>query len=285
MLAVSHQRRNAQPQCRIKALCRPVERLLRLTAGGGQQHSRVNQPALRQPFGGQIGGRQAHRHRLAAAADGGEQRLGFRAGENEAGLAGRLFERLEQGVRGDVVHAFGRVHDDHLATPARRGDLRKTDRRAHGLDLDLLARLRLRCFVGRGLVAIGQVPAQRLAQGLRQQDHQVGVRTRLHQPATGAVAARAGRTRSRLAQPGLRQRHGQVELADASRALQQQRVGTPRQQGVAQRGFQPGQGQHAVRAYHARASITAVIWRATVSRSSAASMRAKRCGAAAALAS
>jgi len=74
----------------------------------------------------------------------------------------------------------------------------------------------------------------------------------------------------------------QIELAHPRRPLHQQGMGAGRRQRLAQRLSQPGQRQYLIGAYHPRASRWASIWAATSATLRLASMRAKRCGAAAA---
>ena len=280
-LAPLHQRRQARPQRSVDALPGPLERLLRLSAGGGEHHCRVGDAMLRQPVDGHCSRRQGDRQALAAAADGGQQGVRRCAAQHEARLAGRLFERFEQGVGRDAVHAFRRVHHDHLAPAARRRGLRKLDGPAHRIDLDFLARLGLAGLVG-GVIALtaGRGPAQRFTQRIGQQHQHVGVGMGQRQAAT-----RAGPTGPRgavggLAQPSLCQRQAQLELAHALRPVHEQRVGVTGPQRLAQRRCEPRQRQHAVGAYHPRASSVATTCAHTPARSAVASISAKRCGAA-----
>ena len=62
--------------------------------------------------------------------------------------------------------------------------------------------------------------------------------------------------------------------------VDQERMGLAGVQRLAQRRLEPGQRQLAVGPYHWRASKASSIWRDTLSRSCAASMRTMRCGAA-----
>ncbi len=71
-----------------------------------------------------------------------------RARQDEARRAGRLLERLQQRIGGDRIHPLGRMDDHHLGAAACAGALRKADRGAHRVDLDLLARLGLARLVG-----------------------------------------------------------------------------------------------------------------------------------------
>ena len=71
----------------------------------------------------------------------------------------RLFERLQEGIGGDRVHALGRMDDDRLAAAARRGRQCQGDRGAHLLDPDVLARLLLAGLVFAALVRRPQPPS------------------------------------------------------------------------------------------------------------------------------
>ena len=64
-------------------------------------------------------------------------------------VAGRLFQRLQQRVRGHAVHALGRVQHHDLAAIAPPRGLREADREPHFVDSDVLARFLLRCLLGR----------------------------------------------------------------------------------------------------------------------------------------
>ena len=102
---------------------------------------------------------------------------------------------------------------------------------------------------------------------------------RLHEAATAADPTRARRAgRCRFAEPGLGERQRQIELADTTRAVQQQRMRLLLQRTL-QRRRQPGQWQGAVAAYHGCASTAARTCCQTASRGAPESMRTKRAGA------
>ena len=274
--ACGHLLGKTRPAHRVDALLHPGQRLERLATDRREHHLGLRHLVLGQPGAGHVGRRQAQSDRLAAASDGGQERIGRAATQHEAGNAGRLFERLEQRVGRDRVHALGGVDHHHLAFAARRGALREAHRGAHCLDLDLLAGLGFRRFLVVSLVS--PAPAERLAQGLGQQHQQVGVRMRLHEVAAGAGTARLFSSTLALAQPGLRQAQRQLELPGALRAVHQQRMAALRAQRVLQGLAEPGQRQLAVGAYHPRCSRWPTTCAHTCSRGSEASMRAKRCG-------
>jgi hypothetical protein len=217
-------------------------------------------------------GPRRHVQRLAAAADGRQQRVRRAAAEDEARHAGRLLQRLQQRVGTDAVHALGGVDHHHLQAAARRRRLGEVHGRPHRLHLYLLARLGL----GRLGARLLEAPAEAFLQGLGQQHQQVGVRARLHQPARHASPARPRRRLGALAQPRLRQRERQLELADPCRAVHQQRVRLLRAQRVGQWRGEPGQRQLLVGAYHARLLTAASTWAHTCSRVPLASIGEKR---------
>ena len=272
------------PRAGVSPFTRPVERRLRLSAGRRQQHLGASHRLRVQPLERVSLGWRLQPPRLAAAAYRGWKFIGRRAAQHEAQRRGRLLERLEQCVGRDGVHRFGRMDDDHLHAAARCGSLCESDCRAHRIDLDLPARLALRvCNRTIGLLIIER-PAQRLPKGFRQQHQQIRVRTREHQPAAGAAAARPRQVTALhvFAQPRLRQQERQFELADATRPVQEQRVTTRQAAECGQCSVEPRQWQGAVFAYHPRASSAAKMRPRTASCGSAASMRTKRCGAASA---
>ena len=183
--------------------------------------------------------RRARRaHALAAAAHRRQQVLRVAAGQHEAQAAGRLLERLQQGVGGGRVHA-PRPGADHQRAPARGPALRCVQSMAARTCSIWISRLGLRagCAVG-GSSSPSQPSCSRSASGTS--DAQVGVACAAHQ-AAGDCSGRRAASLGRLAQPGLRQRQRQLELArrpaararsSACDALQAQRL---RQRRVAAR--------------------------------------------------
>ena len=195
---------------------------MRATTCGLQQRGGIvgRQSLLFQPDGGLLLLRPGHGVRHAAAADGRQQLVRRFGGQHEAHVARRLFQRLEQRVGGDVVHAFGRVDQDRLATVTAAGALGKLHRIAHALDADLLARLAL-LVVQLLLRLFAQRPVQLVQLGFRHQHEQVGMRAHLHAVAALAVTTGAAIGLRLLAQPGSHQAQSDGVLAQARRPLQQ----------------------------------------------------------------
>ena len=265
----------------------------RRRAGAGG-HALPGQPVQGLGLGG-----PGHRVCQAAAADGGQQQVGRVAGQHEAGVARWLFQRLEQGVGGDRVHALGRVDQQRLAAPASAGALGKLDGLAHGVHPDVAAGLAF-FVVDVGLRLLGQGPAAREHFGLGHQHHQVGVGMHIDGVAAGALAARALRRgciraaagpsqggerplggqrttrsgeRGGITQPCAHQAQGQIELAQARRPLQQPGVAALGQQRL-QLARDPG-GWGRAHTYPL-VCTTACTACATAARGWSASMRAKR---------
>jgi hypothetical protein len=117
--ALRYSRRQAEPHAGISTCTCPVPRLEGLSAGGGKQvprfrHSLRLEPGQRRLFSG-----QRDRHCKATTAHGREQRCSRIATQDVAGLAGGFFQRFQERIRRDGVHALRRMNDHGLAHPAR----------------------------------------------------------------------------------------------------------------------------------------------------------------------
>jgi hypothetical protein len=150
------------------------------------------------------------------------------------------------------------MDDDELAAPARRRRRRKGDRRPDRFDADLLARL-LPAALTALLVLAAQLPAERLAQGLRHEHQQIGMRARRVQPAARAAAARTigERKDGLLAKPAFRQCQCELELADVARAVDQERVRAPCRERPAQGLDQPRHGDRLASSVRSRVIVVA----------------------------
>ena len=163
-------------------------------------------------------------------------------GEDEFQVARRFFQRFEERVGGDVVHALCGVDQHGFATATAGGALGKLDRVAHGVDADFFAGFAL-FVVNVSLRLLGQRPAEFHHHGFGHQNAKVGVAANIDGVAAGAGVARAMLS-WRIAQPSANQLQSQLVLPQARRPLQQPSVaalfeqvlglcGYPRRGGVA----------------------------------------------------
>ena len=60
-------------------------------------------------------------------------------GQNKLNITWRLFQGLEQGIGGDVVHALGRKYQDGFTSATCICTLRKFNGISHGLDANFFA--------------------------------------------------------------------------------------------------------------------------------------------------
>ncbi len=79
--------------------------------------------------------RQMERHR--ARADGGQQIVGIFGGQQQDQMIGRLFQRLQQRIRGLLIGAIDMIDQKHAARSVQRLILRALLQQAHLLDGDL----------------------------------------------------------------------------------------------------------------------------------------------------
>ena len=287
------------------ASAHPVQRIRRPATGSRQQHAQVIElrrgsfvvggldgleafhallavtsrrfrfgALLRQPVQAFLEAGPAHGVRQTAAANGRQELFSRLRGQDKLHFAGRLFERLEQGVGGDVVHALGRKNQHHLGVATGACELREGNGFTRGIDLDFLAGLALfgvQVFLG----FLVQRPAQGQRQRLGHQHAQIGVGVNVHRVAAAALAASALRG-GRFTQPGAGQRQRQIKLPQTRRTAEQPGVAALGEQTFQLR-LQPG-GQRSAHVSQPLATNTACTSCHTAAWVWAALMRANRAG-------
>ena len=218
------------PACGVAAGLRKQQGVVRPAARRLEHRLRLTgRKALGlQPVQRLLRARPNHLVGQAAAANGRQQLVRGFAGQYKLHVARGLFKRLEQRVRGDVVHALGRKNQDRLASPPRTGALRKLHRIAHGFNADFLAGLAF-FIVNLALRLFTEWPAKAQHNGLRHQHAQVGMGAHIDRVAAAADATRA-LPGCCVAQPGARHLQRQTVLPQPGRPGQQPRVAALRQQ-------------------------------------------------------
>src|SRR5262249_53334624 len=152
-----------------------------------------------------------------AAAHGREEPVGLRRHEQENRRRGRLLEALEQGVLRVRVHGLGRIDQDDSQTGPVSADREEVRQLAYLLDADLVAALFPR------LGALLRVRRQ----ALRDDEAEIGMIPQREPAATLAFPAGLCPRFRLLAQQGLGDGPGELELAPAVAALEQDRMGKP----------------------------------------------------------
>src|SRR2546426_1915727 len=167
----------------------------------------------------------AHRQRNQGGENGRQRGGGPGRPEKKSRPRRRLFERLQQRVRRIDVHSLSRVDQRDAQAAAVRADVEEIGQLAHLVDLDLEARR----AAARGSFALllRRRGVGRRRQGFRLKAAEVGMVAAGVPAAALAGAARLARRVPGFAKKELGDPLGEPQLADALRAVDQQRMGKP----------------------------------------------------------
>ena len=172
--------------------------------GGGLRHS----------FAKQAGHQRLRRHRaeLHASAprpDGGKQRIGVRAEQQERGCRRRLLQRLQERILRPLVHGIGGRHDGDLPASAQRREREAPGQGPHVVHADLLG--------GSAFQVRAPDQASREQLRLRHEEGDIGEVAALDSAAIQTLAARTNGRIDLLAVRRLGERARQQLLAYAFR--------------------------------------------------------------------